>query len=140
MIAIFFIADRVLKNIALNGKIDAPVNLIGDIFSFSFTANYYMAFSLPLGGRVLEILIFILILGLLFFLFYCTKKNKNIILLYGIIAVILGALSNFIDRLNLGYVVDYLYLKNFTIFNLADFLITSGAILIFFYISKKTDL
>lgn len=41
-----------------------------------------------------------------------------------------GAVSNLIDRLRFGYVVDYIDLKYLPVFNLADLFIVLGTILI----------
>jgi signal peptidase II len=126
-IAIFFTADRGLKLSAMNaGGWSWP--FIGDILSFHFTANYYMAFSLPLGGLILNIVIALIIIGLAAYAAYLRLKNKrpiaDVIL---ILLIIAGAWSNLFDRLAYGYVIDYLELKYFTIFNLADVLITVSA-------------
>ena len=61
------------------------------------------------------------------------------------VAITAGALGNFIDRLYLEYVIDFLYFKliNFPIFNVADCYITVSCvvfmILMFFYY-KEEDL
>lgn len=131
MIAIFFILDRILKILALASTTRPPLELVGNIFTFDFTANYYIAFSLPLSGPLLNITILTLIVGLLsiilFFTFSKKKHGTEIILLS---LILLGAVSNIIDRLAYGYVIDYLYLKNFTIFNLADIMISGGALVL----------
>ena len=114
-------------------------NLAGDLFTFTFTPNYFIAFSLPIGGRILELVIFVLILLMVAACFYLLIKKNKRILLFGLTVVLLGSISNFIDRLNFGYVIDYLYLKHFTVFNLADTMIVSGSIIIFFCLNKKTD-
>ena len=137
MIAIFFIGDRYLKIIAINSG--NQFKLIGDIFTFSFTPNYFIAFSLPISGRILELVIFLLILLMIAAFFYLLVKKNKKLLLFGLAAVLLGSISNFIDRLNFAYVIDYLYLKHFTVFNLADVLIVLGSITIFFCLNKKTD-
>jgi len=131
MIAIFFIIDRYLKIMALNSALNPPIKIIGDIFSFSFTANYYMAFSLPFGGWVLNIIILLIIIALFYYIFYLilNKKNQevNIILLT---IILFGAISNILDRFVCGYVIDYLELRYFTVFNLADVMISLGALII----------
>ncbi|MHB8904447.1 MAG: signal peptidase II [Patescibacteria group bacterium] len=137
MIAIFFIGDRYLKALAIATQNSA--RLLGDILTFSFTPNYFIAFSLPISGTILEILISLLILIMLGLFFYLLIKKKKTWLFFGLTAVLLGAISNFIDRLNFGYVIDYLYLKHFTVFNLADALIVFGSIAIFFGLNKKTN-
>ena len=44
-LAIFFLADRVLKSLAL--KLDSIIDIIPNIFAFSLTKNYFISFSLP---------------------------------------------------------------------------------------------
>ncbi|MFA6994830.1 MAG: signal peptidase II [Patescibacteria group bacterium] len=130
-IAIFFSVDRTLKALALNFKTIQPFQLIGDILSFQFTANSYMAFSLPLGGLLLNTLIIVVIVLLLIYIiyliFYKDDRKLEIILLS---IIFTGALSNIFDRLIYGYVIDYLELKYFTVFNLADVMISGGAIIL----------
>ncbi len=134
VIAIFFGLDRLLKLIAINLQNLEPIRLIGNFFYFHFAANTYMAFSLPWKGPLLNILIIIVIILLLSYIIYLITNNKpkdywEIILLSIILA---GALSNMLDRLMYGYVIDYLDLKYFTIFNLADVMISTGAGIIIF--------
>lgn len=139
LIAIFFVSDRLLKVLSISGR--KSFSLIGDILTFSFTPNYFIAFSLPVGGKILEVTILILIVLMIVFSLYLLFKKYSVPLIIGLAAIILGAVSNYIDRLRLGYVIDYLYLKYFTVFNLADALIAFGTILIliYIYLDKKTD-
>jgi lipoprotein signal peptidase len=71
----------------------------------------------------------ILIAGILWILW--TQRTKMILsekLGYG--AILVGALSNGMDRLLYGRVVDFLSLKYFAIFNVADIVISIGACLL----------
>ena len=47
-----------------------------------------------------------------------------------------GAIGNLIDRIRLGYVIDYVYVKiiNFAVFNWADACVSVGAVLLFWYL------
>jgi signal peptidase II len=58
----------------------------------------------------------------LIFLLFLIYKFKNFFLLL----VLAGTLSNLIDRLTFGCVIDYISILNFPIFNLADFFISFG--------------
>ncbi|MEF2550705.1 signal peptidase II [Aurantimonas sp. A2-1-M11] len=55
---------------------------------------------------------------------------------FGLAIIVGGAIGNLIDRVLLGYVIDYIYFHTpvwaFAIFNLADACITVGAIVILF--------
>jgi signal peptidase II len=65
------------------------------------------------------------------------KRWEVIILTF----IIFGAISNILDRLIYGYVIDYLELKYFTVFNLADVMISGGAIILLtktIKLNKKT--
>lgn len=137
LVAIFFIVDRYLKTLAITNYSGTSQNLIGEWLSFTFTPNYYIAFSLPLSGLFLNILLIIITIGLIIWLFKTIRQSENILLSFGLLVILLGAISNLIDRLTYGYVIDYLYLKYFTVFNLADAGISGGAILALIGLNKK---
>lgn len=127
---IFFIAfDRVLKGIALGLN---PLDVSDSFFSFTFVRNYNIAFSIPLAGPYLNWVIGAIIMLLLYYVieFYREGREKEFFFL---LAVIFGAISNLYDRLNYGYVVDYLSVRYFTVFNIADAMIVLGVIFFIFF-------
>lgn len=130
-IAIFFMTDRWLKALALTQAAAPGRSLIGHLLAFKFIPNYYMAFSLPVGGWLLNALIIIIISALLSYIFYLSRQGAPKKLEIGLLILILaGALSNIYDRLTYGYVIDYWFMKYFTVFNLADAMISAGALLL----------
>jgi signal peptidase II len=138
ILAIFFLLDRYLKQIAINT--DPNSNLLGEHLKFNLSKNFNIAFSLPISGPILNIIIVTIILGLLFYLIYLIKHKYSNIIIISLFALILGALSNALDRLIYGYVIDYLDVLNFTVLNIADILITLSAfilILLNLYSLKK---
>lgn len=137
MIAIFFMADRYLKFLAVNSQGEPAIELVGSFFSFNFIPNYYIAFSLPLQGFWLNSVISLIILAIIAFLIKSIRNKENKLFISGLSLILIGAISNLIDRLQSGYVIDYLYLKHFTVFNLADVCISLGAIIILFSLNKK---
>jgi signal peptidase II len=48
----------------------------------------------------------------------------------GLLLVLAGALGNYIDRLARGYVVDFIHVTHWPVFNVADVLITLGGALL----------
>ena len=47
-----------------------------------------------------------------------------------LLLVTAGAIGNYIDRLARGYVVDFVYLHHWPVFNVADVYVTAGAIIL----------
>lgn len=136
-LSFFFVAiDRLLKITALNNFFNPPVKLITGIFQLNLSRNSNIAFSLPLGGVWLEVIISLIILILIYY-FIILLSKKNYIKASCFLFIIFGAISNLVDRLKYGYVVDYFYLKSFTVFNLADVMIVIGVACLLFKILKK---
>mgnify|MGYP004512392623 CR=1 FL=1 len=122
----------------LQGK--APYILINKVFQLCYLENRGAAFGLLQNQRV-----FFLICALVILLFaiwiYGKLPNaqRYLPLRICIIGICAGAIGNMIDRVYLGYVVDFFYfnLIDFPIFNVADIYVTVTFIvlvlLIFFY-------
>ena len=127
----FFVGDRFIKNAISAGSIIWPQKIIGDIFTFNFVPNYYISFSLPLGGAYLNWIILTIITILLALVFYLILVKKTEPKEYlPLTFIIFGAISNVVDRMQFAYVIDYLDLKYFTVFNLADVMISFGVVIL----------
>ena len=136
MLLVFFIGlDRFFKDLALAGP-EREFNLIGEVLKFSHQANYNIAFSLPLAGRALVVLLILIAWGLIL-LALSYWFNRQYDKAASLFLIILGAGSNLFDRLKYGYVVDYFDLKYFTVFNLADAMIVTGVVLLIVVLNKK---
>lgn len=92
---------------------------------FHNTCNQMLSWGIPLKGFWFWFLWLIAFGGLIFLI---KKYNYNIFLL----VTLAGAVSNFIDRIFRGCVVDFIQISSFPIFNLADICITSGIFLFIF--------
>jgi signal peptidase II len=131
LITIFFvILDRFLKIISLGGFTYA---IIDNFLNFTFVKNYFIAFSIPISGIILNYLIFSIILILLYIFLLEKKPNTKIALFI----IILGASSNLFDRIIYGYVIDYLGVKWFTVFNVADTMIVFSIFYLLFNEYRK---
>ena len=125
LILFFFILDRIFKTFALTGT---TKNIF--LFKFSLWENSGVAFSIPIQG-----IIFYFLLGGIFYLvvFYLIKsfRQRKIINIFSLTLILVGGLSNLLDRLNYGAVIDYINFSSLIAFNLADLMILVGvAILI----------
>jgi signal peptidase II len=121
---IFFILDRVLKQIALSEKLKSFLN-----FNFSLSLNKGIALSLPLAEKFLYFLLIIIIfwLSAVILKSYQKKELTNIL---GLSLILTGTFSNLFDRILYGAVIDYFLFWEITIFNLADVMILTGGAII----------
>lgn len=138
VIAMFFVVDRILKNNVLKLEFDQSRQIIGNILTFRLAYNQNIAFSLPLSGPWLNILISLIVFVLFLIIIHAkirqTLDKKSLFLLT---FILFGAISNLLDRFLYGAVVDYFDLKYFTIFNLADVMISVGVFTFFICFLKK---
>jgi signal peptidase II len=133
--AIFFVClDRFFKVLAYKYFYDSGFNIFGEILKFNFVKNYNIAFSIPINSWLLNILLFLILIIIGYILITAWVKKNDVISGY-LIILLFGATSNILDRLQYGFVIDYLSLKWFTVFNLADAMI---CVSVFILIYKKT--
>jgi signal peptidase II len=86
--------------------------------------------SIALGLKIPEALFWIFWLGIIILISYLIYRECIIQNTLYLILIFAGALSNLIDRLWHGCIVDFIQLGFGPIFNLADFFITLGAIML----------
>jgi len=103
-------------------------------FLFTYLCNKNIAWNIPVNAGVFYS-VWIIIAAILIFIFFKTRSYSQKILLTFIFS---GAVSNFIDRIRLGCAVDYIDLKFWPVFNLADVYITIGIIIIVINFIKKS--
>ena len=126
--------DLVVKYVLNTSNIES-ITLIPLFLDFYLTKNTGIALSLfsssgSLTQIFLTITIFIALMFLVYTFYTTTDKMQKI----GLTLVLSGGFGNFLERLFFGSVTDYLHLRIGTnslfVFNLADFFITLGAIII----------
>ncbi len=111
--AVFFLDQAakawVTSNLALGESI-APIPLIADFFVITRSANRGAAFSLlPQAGDLFLIIALAMIVGIL--LFYHRMPHGRWIERVALGLLLGGVSSNALDRIRLGYVVDFVHLQ-----------------------------
>ena len=101
---------------------------------FNYTTNTGAAFSLFQNQNLFLIITSIIIL---IFLIYLYKKYPKLQVYISLI--IAGTIGNLIDRIFLGYVRDFIDLRVWPVFNVADSLGVVGVLLIVYSIIKNKD-
>ncbi len=120
------------SSMALNDTI--PV--IDGIFHITYIQNRGAAFSLLEGKQALLLTVtgaaLILIVACLAWAH--RKRAVHPVGLWAMALMAGGGLGNFIDRVRLGYVVDFLDVRVWPIFNVADIAVCCGCALMLFYV------
>ncbi|MBQ1568043.1 MAG: signal peptidase II [Erysipelotrichaceae bacterium] len=133
-VTILVILDQYVKNlVVLNIELSKRIPLIDDFFSLTYVRNYGAGFSILQNETVfLSVLSIVAVLVLAYLLIKAKKSDTVSIISY--ILIISGALGNLIDRIRLGYVVDFLDFKifgyDYPVFNIADSFITIGCFIL----------
>jgi len=100
-------------------------------FSLTNVHNHGAGFSILQGQNWLFVLIALIFIALITFFYDKIEKDRLVQSGFGLLLG--GTVSNLIDRVSYGFVIDYFDFKFWPVFNIADSAITVGALLIIIY-------
>lgn len=130
IIVLLVAADQLIKYlITLHLQPVGQIEVIENFFYLQYLENRGMAFGLLQDHR--WIFIVMTILGCTAMFVFLVRYKKHTFWSYtALTLVIAGGIGNLIDRIFLGYVIDYIYFTFFGyVFNFADCCVTVGAVL-----------
>lgn len=127
-------------------KLHDAIPVIEDVFEIHYIQNRGAAWGMFENQQGLFIVCTIIacIFGVIFYI-KCAKSNQLKALQICLVLILAGAMGNFIDRITLQYVIDFLYFKliDFPVFNIADCYVTIGffiTIILILFVYKDEDL
>lgn len=129
------LSDQIIKIWALNNLANIEtIPLIENVFHLTYVENRGAAFGLFQNNQI--IFVAVALIASIYGLYYLSKNDIHILGKIGIALIISGAIGNFIDRVRLGFVVDYLDFRIIWdyVFNLADVFVVVGTIFFCIYI------
>lgn len=103
---------------------------LGGLLTFHFVRNTGSAFGLFQGQTGILTVATFLAIGFLV-VFFIRNARESALVALALSLLVGGAIGNLIDRMRLGYVIDWIKLPNWPTFNVADSSITVGVILLF---------
>ena len=132
LIVLSVVLDQVSKLLVVaNMELGQSIDVIPGIFRFTYIHNEGAAFGSMADSRwIFMILSSVAIIAILVYMFW--KKPQSKLLRAALILVAGGGIGNMIDRIFLGYVIDFLDFCAFPniwmwIFNVADACVCIGA-------------
>lgn len=106
--------------------------ILTNFFRLTYVENRGAAFGIFYGAIWFLVVVTVAILGFIFFYYSKLPKDKpHNYVRFSLILIAGGAIGNFIDRVRIGFVIDMFHVTfiDFPVFNVADILIVTGAIL-----------
>lgn len=124
------VLDQIIKNVLVKALENGSITVIKNFFYLVYVENYGIAFGMFKNKTLFFIVTQCIISVLIAFMIY-RFHDKSIPVAICLSLILGGAIGNLIDRIRLGYVVDYFSFTIFPpVFNLADSAIVVGAILL----------
>lgn len=142
--AIFIILDQLTKYlVVLNLKGQPPLVIKDNFLNLYYLENRGAAFGMLQGKQILFTIITIAVIIILLRVLLKDYKNSPLMLKICVSLILGGTIGNFIDRIRLKYVVDFISMRffgyDFAVFNIADTFIVIGTILLILLILMKED-
>ncbi len=134
-IAVLTVIDMLTKYAAVvTVKVNGPKEFLFGLFQFRYAENTGAAFS-SFSNNTLVLTVFSGLILLAAVILLLTHKIKSNFINACIVLACAGGLGNLIDRIRLGYVVDFIepLFIDFAVFNFADCCITVGAFMLIGY-------
>lgn len=116
--------------------------VLRNIIHMTLVHNTGIAFGMFKNQGVVFIIIPLIMIVLLIYNFYHYKYNNQKLSRMYVVAISLilaGAIGNLIDRILYGYVIDFIDLRIWPVFNIADSAITIGACLLLWRINVPSS-
>jgi len=134
--------DQVLKGfIECNLVVSETVPIIKNVLHVTYVRNTGALWGLFKGYNFFLIFFSIsAIAAIVFYMFIILRKHKTDSSLHEFLCltlIISGAIGNLIDRFSRGYIVDFIDLRIWPVFNLADTMITFGIIFLIINLIKS---
>lgn len=134
IVFLVLILDQIVKFFIKKIELGKDVFDLG-FFSLTHLNNYGAGFGILQDQT--WIFIFAAVIFIFVFMLFYEKIEKDKLVQTGFALLLGGTISNLIDRLIHGFVIDYLNFKVWPVFNIADSAITVGAVIVVWYYAKK---
>ena len=143
ILSIFLILfiDQVSKAVISSRlSVGQSIPIIKDILHITFVKNTGAAFGLFKNSTYFFIAVSITAIIIIGTVILGTVRKGNFSekfrFNFSLILIMAGAFGNLIDRINLGYVIDFIDLRIWPVFNIADSAITLGTTLLIISFAK----
>lgn len=140
---ILVLMDQIIKIVISTKLYNSTIMLIPYVLNLTYVQNTGAAFGIGSNSTSMFIVVNIIVIGLITYFAFSKKEEISKSILIALYLIIAGGISNLIDRIVRGFVIDYIDISQvikYPVFNLADIFIVMGCIIIAIYIIKDNIL
>ncbi len=142
LIFLIILLDQFTKYIIKKSlPVGTSIPVIKNVLHLTSVRNFGAAFGILKNQTLFFIFISSFSIVFILSMFLYDRKSgliKNLSLRIAMAMILAGAIGNFIDRVKFGYVIDFIDVRIWPVFNIADTFITIGAILLLFEMMRGT--
>lgn len=135
VVVIIVFLDQLTKLLIVNNlELLENIKIIPNFFHLEYIKNYGAAWGMFAGNKFIILGVPALAIILFVCLIYFGNFKEKAVSSIGLVLMLAGTIGNYIDRVRLGYVVDFLSFRfgsyHYPNFNVADMALVVGAILL----------
>lgn len=135
IIILIVIGDQLTKGLIQQSMVlNQSIPVWDGIFSITYIHNTGAAFSMLAGKTQVLALFQVIIIGVILGYYILKGRKTHPLLRISMAMIVAGGIGNLIDRLTLGYVVDFMDFHFWPIFNVADIGVSAGCVLLAGYV------
>ncbi|MGN1270963.1 MAG: signal peptidase II [Clostridia bacterium] len=130
---IAILLDQTIKIIITNKLFNSSILVIPHVLKLTYTQNTGAAFGIGSNSTSMFVAVNVVIIGLIIYFIFSKKEEISRLILIALHLIVAGGISNLIDRIIRGFVIDYIDISpliRYPVFNLADIFIVVGCIII----------
>lgn len=114
----------------------APFRALASVFTIHYVTNTGAAFGLFQNGSLFFVIVAVVV-SVVIVSYYRHLEEGQWLIRLSLGLQLAGALGNLIDRIRVGYVIDFLDFRIWPVFNLADASIVCGVILLAYLLLRE---
>ncbi|HZT07904.1 MAG TPA: signal peptidase II [Chloroflexota bacterium] len=139
--AFVLVADQITKSLSVRFLVDQPeqsVPILGDFARLTYVSNRGAAFGILQDRTIFFVIVGLVVIGVILASYrYFPVTSVPLRLALGL--QLGGAIGNLVDRVRFGYVVDFIDVAIWPVFNLADSAIVVGVGILAFHLLRSSD-
>ena len=130
---IAILLDQIIKIIISSKVFNSSILVIPHVLKLTYIQNTGADFGIGSNSTSMFVAVNLVIIGLIIYFIFSKKEEISKLILIALHLIVAGGISNLIDRIIRGFVIDYIdisLLIRYPVFNLADIFIVVGCIII----------